>query len=62
MECNEKNKLASAAWKEVGENEKKKFKSSADAMKSVKINLLSDEQKGKLIARHKKKLLEEVRL
>ena len=60
MGWNEKNKLASETWTNIGEHEKKTFKSSSDDFKSVKLCSLSEEQKDKLILRHRKKLLEEV--
>ena len=56
----ERNKLASAAWKLQNEKEKEVFKQTSKDMKSVKINSLSGQQKTKLIARHRKKILEEV--
>ena len=58
----ERNKLASAAWKLKNEKEKEKevFKQTSKDMKSVKINSLSGHQKTKLIAHHRKNILEEV--
>ncbi|XP_028416720.1 uncharacterized protein LOC114540925 [Dendronephthya gigantea] len=60
LECEENNKLASEVWKGIEEDEKRKFKSSADAIKNVNIQSLSDEQKGKFISQHKKKLMQEI--
>ena len=56
----ERNKLTSAAWKLKNEKENEVFKQTSKDTKSVKINSLSGQQKTKLIARHRKKILEEV--
>ena len=58
----EKNKKASEKWKERSDAEKKKFVDSATVYKelNVKVSELTEEQKRKLIDRHRKKLLEEV--
>ena len=56
----ERNKLASAAWKLKNKKEKEVFKQTSKDMKSVKINSLSGQQKTKLIAHQRKKILEEV--
>ncbi|KAK2555714.1 General transcription factor II-I repeat domain-containing protein 1, partial [Acropora cervicornis] len=58
----EKNKKASDKWKERSYSEKKKFVDSAKVYKelNVKVSELSEEQKRKLIDRHRKKLLEEI--
>ena len=60
----EKNKKASDKWKERSYSEKKKFVDSAKVYKelNVKVSELTEEQKRKLIDRHRKKLLEEVLL
>lgn len=60
----EKNKKASEKWKERSDTEKKKFVDSAKVYKelNVKVSGLTEEQKRKLIDRHRKKLLEEVLL
>ena len=56
----ERNKVASVAWKLKNEKEKEVFKQTSKDMKLVKINSLSGQQKTKLTARHRKKILEEV--
>ena len=60
----EKNKKASEKWRERSDMEKKKFVDSAKVYKelNVKVSELTEEQKRKLIDRHRKKLLEEVLL
>ena len=60
----EKNKKASEKWKEISDAEKKKFVDSAKVYKelNVKVSELTEEQKRKLIDRHRKKLLEEVHI
>ena len=58
----EKNKRASEKWKEQNDSQRKKFEDSAKVHKelNVKVSELTDDQRKKLIYRHRKKLLEEV--
>lgn len=58
-----KNKRASEKWKEQNDSQRKKFVGSAKVYKelNVKVSELTDDQRKKLIYRHRKKLLEEVK-
>ncbi|XP_028418203.1 uncharacterized protein LOC114543418 [Dendronephthya gigantea] len=58
----ERNKLAAERWNLQNEDEKKKYGETAKALSSVDIKVLDDEQKRKLIERHCKKLVEEIRI
>ena len=55
-----KKQVGFSAWKLKNEKENEVFKQTSKDTKSVKINSLSGQQKTKLIARHRKKILEEV--
>ena len=60
MSLTEKCKNAAREWKEINKEEKDEYERLSVDVKTVDVDKLNDEQKGKLVKRHTKQLLEQV--
>jgi hypothetical protein len=52
--------MAATEWKQINAQDKDKYERLSLSFKTVKVNELTDIPKNKLIARHTKRLVEEV--